>query len=115
MTPAPETPAPEPQRSPDRDGPNSEGVAGPADVAARVGLAPGERYRCDDCGNLTRFDILVSERSRRFWHPDLGGAGRIEQEDVRTTVESVTCRWCGGDRVLVEPVPGSGETTPDRA
>ena len=66
----------------------------PADLAA--GLAPGQRYRCAGCGNLTRFDVVSTERVRRFWHVDLSGAGGAEEtEALEETVESVTCRWCG--------------------
>ena len=65
-----------------------------ADVAA--GLEPGQRYRCAACGNLTRFDVLSTERVRRFWHVDLSGSGVAEHvEPLEVTVESVTCRWCG--------------------
>ena len=61
-----------------------------------VGLRPGTRYRCDGCGNLTRFDVETVERVRRFWHADLAGHGQIEEEQ-RASIEvvGVTCRWCG--------------------
>ena len=36
-------------------------------------LAPGWRYRCDACGNVTRFDVVESARTRRYVHFDLGG------------------------------------------
>ena len=71
-----------------------------------TGLEPGTRYRCDGCGNLTRFDIETTERVRRFWHVDLGGEGQVEEEVRDVEVESVTCRWCGhGTRVDVEVAP----------
>lgn len=79
-------------------------VAGHADV----GLPAGSRYRCEACGNLTRFDVRVTERARRFWHAELSGEGRIESvADRDLVVDEVQCRWCGHGRgVVVEPVPG---------
>ena len=67
------------------------------------GLKPGNRFRCDACGNLTRFDVDVTERQRRYWHADLGGEGQVEaSETVAQTVNAVTCRWCGSsDRIQV--------------
>ena len=78
-----------------------------ADLAR--GLDIGSRFRCDACGNVTRFDVVERLRVRRFHHFDLGGVGRVEEEDVlERSVESVTCRWCGrGDAVSVEAVPGT--------
>lgn len=55
----------------------------------------GERWRCAHCGNLTRFDVVRSRRTREFWHADLSGVAVVEEEVVlEETVESVTCRWC---------------------
>lgn len=81
---------------------------GQQDLAA--GLAPGSRYRCEGCGNVTRFDVVASARTRRYHHYDLGGTGRVEDEEVlEERVESVTCRWCGrDDAVRVEPAPAAG-------
>lgn len=60
-----------------------------------VGLRPGTRYRCGACGNLTRFDVDSVEQIRRFWHADLAGVGRVEEEErTEVTVTKVTCRWC---------------------
>jgi hypothetical protein len=39
------------------------------------GLEPGARFRCDGCGNVTRFDVVATVRTRRFHHFDLGGEG----------------------------------------
>ena len=35
------------------------------------------RYRCSGCGNLTRFDVVVTRRTRAFHHfiPSSLGAG----------------------------------------
>jgi hypothetical protein len=74
------------------------------------GLEPGARFRCDGCGNVTRFDVVATTRTRRFHHFDLGGAGHVEEEELLAQeVESVTCRWCGrADAVQVETAPAAG-------
>ncbi len=57
---------------------------------------PDQRWRCGGCGNLTRFDVTRTRRTREFWHFDLAGDHRVEETEVRDeTVEQVTCRWCG--------------------
>lgn len=78
------------------------------DLAA--GLAPGQRYRCEGCGNVTRFDVESVERVRRYWHADLAGVGVVEEEErLEVTPTAVTCRWCGsGDAIEVVDVPGAG-------
>lgn len=77
------------------------------DLAA--GLEPGNRFRCTGCGNLTRFDVVARERTRRFVHQELAGHGEVDDEEVlERTVESVTCRWCDRDDAIeVEPVAGT--------
>jgi len=77
-------------------------------AASIVGLAPGTRYRCSACGNLTRFDVETAERVRRFWHVDLAGMGSVDEEDRHdVSVLSVTCRWCGAsDTVETVATPG---------
>ena len=59
------------------------------------------RYRCRACGNLTRFDVTSTSRTRAFHHYSLGGELTIEQsETLSETIEEVSCRWCGnGDSV----------------
>ncbi|MFC4786591.1 hypothetical protein ACT8ZV_19105 [Nocardioides sp. MAHUQ-72] len=72
------------------------------------------RWRCSGCGNLTRFDVARSRRTREFWHFDLAGDHRVEEtEVVAEAVTSVVCRWCGRDDAVevvprVELVDGSG-------
>lgn len=75
------------------------------------GLEPGKRWRCDGCGNLTRFDVESTERVRRFWHLDLGGEAVAESEEqLEVTVSAVTCRWCGSrDAIRVVDAPGAGD------
>ena len=54
------------------------------------------RYRCAACGNLTRFDVTSSRRTRAFHHFTVGGELQIEDTEVLDeVVESVACRWCG--------------------
>jgi len=54
------------------------------------------RYRCSACGNLTRFDVVTTRRSRAFHHYSIGGEVTIEDEEVLDeTVDEVSCRWCG--------------------
>jgi hypothetical protein len=68
------------------------------------------RWRCAHCGNLTRFDVVRSARTREFWHLDMSGAPTIEEREVLAeNVEQVVCRWCGaGDRVEIVPRPEFG-------
>lgn len=55
------------------------------------------RYRCAGCGNLTRFDVVETRRTRSFHHYTVGGELTIESQDIiEATVESVTCHWCSG-------------------
>lgn len=70
-----------------------------------VGLDPGHRFRCAACGNLTRFDVEVTERVRRYWHVDLAGSGHAEDEEaLARTVERVSCRWCASEKAI-EVIP----------
>jgi hypothetical protein len=63
------------------------------------------RYRCGACGNVTRFDVLATRRTRAFHHYSIGGDLEIEEEEVlEERVEQVTCRWCSasGDKIQIE-------------
>ena len=61
------------------------------------------RYRCDACGNLTRFDVTVSQTTKAFHHFTVGGELVIEDEEVLFRhVDDVVCRWCGHGRSVVE-------------
>src|SRR3954469_17986997 len=54
------------------------------------------RYRCTSCGNLTRFDVTSTRRTRAFHHYTVGGELAVEDEQVLDeTIESIECRWCG--------------------
>jgi hypothetical protein len=74
------------------------------------------RWRCSQCGNLTRFDVVRTTRLKQYWHVDLSGEPAVDSEEVLADVlESVTCRWCGSGTAIEmvarpEPVgldPGS--------
>jgi hypothetical protein len=61
------------------------------------------RYRCDGCGNLTRFDVTISQQTKSFHHYTVGGELVVEDEEVLSRqVDSVVCRWCGHGRSVVE-------------
>jgi hypothetical protein len=63
------------------------------------------RFRCTQCGNLTRFDVEETRRTRSFHHFTLGGELTIEEQEVLSAyVERVTCRWCGSSEAI-ERVP----------
>ena len=69
------------------------------------------RYRCASCGNLTRFDVVATVRTKAFHHYTVGGQLSIEDSEVLAeTIESVRCRWCDApDSVELVPRPdGSG-------
>lgn len=65
------------------------------------------RWRCRQCGNLTRFDVTRTRRVREFVHAELSGETRVEESEVLSdVVEHVGCRWCGAvDNVEVVPRP----------
>ena len=60
-------------------------------------------YRCEACGNKTRFDVFESKRVRAFHHFTLAGEDTIEEEEVLDrTVEKIVCRWCGSSDAITE-------------
>jgi hypothetical protein len=74
------------------------------------------RWRCGQCGNLTRFDVTRTVRSREYVHVDLAGQATVEEREVLAeTVERVLCRWCQrADTVVIVPRPDAGlSTAPD--
>jgi hypothetical protein len=63
-------------------------------------------YRCDACGNKTRFDVFETKRVRAFHHYTLGGDLTVEEEEVLGhEVERIVCRWCGSSEAVVESAP----------
>jgi hypothetical protein len=76
----------------------------------------GDRYRCAACGNLTRFDVVSTSRTRAFHHYSVAGDLTIEDVEVLDEqVEAVTCRWCGatGDRIETVPTDAPAEAGVD--
>lgn len=68
-------------------------------------LSSTTRWRCAQCGNLTRFDVIRRTRMREFVHLDLAGEPRVEESEVLDeTVEQVRCRWCASTE-SIEVVP----------
>lgn len=72
------------------------------------------RYRCTACGNLTRFEVTVTRRTRAFHHYTIGGELSVEDAEVLAEdVESVVCRWCGTATNVIEVDATSLETGAD--
>ncbi|HEV8681262.1 MAG TPA: hypothetical protein VGS09_00590 [Actinomycetota bacterium] len=78
------------------------------------------RFRCSSCGNLTRFDVYETRRTRAYHHFTLGGDLSIEEEEVlQAERDRVTCRWCGSSDAIeelpvAEEVPiEAGSPTPE--
>jgi hypothetical protein len=74
------------------------------------------RYRCTACGNLTRFDVTATRRTRAFWHYTVAGELSVEEEQVLdAVVEAVVCRWCSARGPAIEeiPLPGPGDVEGD--
>ena len=70
------------------------------------------RYRCTACGNVTRFDVTATRRTRAFHHFTTGGDLTVEDEVVLAEeVESVSCRWCGSPKA-VEPLVEGDDPAP---
>ncbi len=60
------------------------------------------RYRCNACGNLTRFDVVATRRTRSYYHFSVGGELTIEDEHVVSEqIDEVSCRWCGSPDAVV--------------
>ena len=72
------------------------------------------RFRCSACGNLTRFDVVASRRTRAFHHFSVAGELTVEDEEVLDeSIEAVSCRWCGASGDAIEQVAVDART--DRA
>lgn len=61
------------------------------------------RFQCEQCGNLTRFEVLSEKKSKAFYHYSLGGELKVENEEiVDCKILSVICMWCGHGRAVKE-------------
>ncbi len=70
--------------------------------------SPVVRYRCAACGNLTRFDVVVTRTERAYHHYTIGGELHVEdRETLSEHVEEVSCRWCGHGRAIERLGPAS--------
>lgn len=86
--------------------------AGRAEVGRLGDVA--DRYRCTACGNLTRFDVVTTRRTRAFHHYTVGGELTIEDEEVLDErVDEVVCRWCGHGAAVERLGDGAGAPVPD--
>jgi hypothetical protein len=66
------------------------------------------RYRCAACGNLTRFDVVTTRRTRAFHHYSVGGELSVEDVEVLDeSVEEVSCRWCGHGNAVEQITDGA--------
>lgn len=74
------------------------------------------RYRCAACGNLTRFDVVTTRRTRAFHHYTVGGELEVEDEELLDEhVESVSCRWCdhgGSVEAIADDVSAEADGRP---
>ena len=83
----------------------STAAAGSFAHPVTIGRVPSTRYRCNACGNLTRFDVVASRRTRAFHHYSIAGELTVEEEEVLDErVEQVTCRWCNASGDAIERV-----------
>jgi hypothetical protein len=74
------------------------------------------RYRCTACGNLTRFDVTSTRRTKAFHHYSVGGELSIEDPEVLfEEVEAVECRWCGSAANVVELSASEARAAADEA
>lgn len=86
-------------------------VAPARSAGSRVAGVASPRYRCAACGNVTRFDVTMTRRTRSFYHFTVGGDLTVEDEQVLSeSVEQISCRWCGSG-YAVETVSGEPESS----
>lgn len=74
------------------------------------------RWRCTQCGNLTRFDVVRTRQTREYWHFDLEGESVVEVQDVVSEdVADVLCRWCqtgAAVELVARPAAGGPSVEP---
>lgn len=69
------------------------------------------RYRCTACGNLTRFDVTSTTRTKAFHHYTVGGELVVEDPEVLDErIEEVVCRWCGTGSSVVPVDPEEADS-----
>ena len=61
------------------------------------------RYRCTACGNLTRFDVTTTRRTKAYHHYTVGGDLEVENVEVLDeSIDLVECRWCATSDHVIE-------------
>jgi hypothetical protein len=71
---------------------------------------PVKRYRCTACGNLTRFDVTSTRRTRAFHHYSVSGKLTIDENEILSEeIEDVSCRWCGNSSAVVDHASGEDD------
>ena len=76
------------------------------------------RYRCTACGNLTRFDVVATRRTREFHHYGLDGELSVEESELLSeTIDDVSCRWCASSKAVevLPPADDVAGTAPGQA
>lgn len=69
-----------------------------------------KRYRCTACGNITRFDVTSTRRTRAFHHFSVSGELTIDDSELlNEEIEEVSCRWCGNGSAVIEYASGEGD------
>lgn len=64
------------------------------------------RYRCSNCGNLTRFDVTTTRTVKAFHHYSVGGELEVEEPEVLAeSIDDVVCRWCNSGAGVEELPP----------
>jgi len=60
-------------------------------------------YRCQQCGNKTRFDVYDTVSRRRFEHANFAGEVEIDEEEILDrSIQRVVCRWCDSSEEVIE-------------
>ncbi len=74
------------------------------------------RYRCTACGNLTRFDVIATRRTKEFHHFSVGGELTVEDAELLDErVDRIECRWCGAGAEAIEELDAGAVRAPERA
>lgn len=81
-----------------------------SETPQETGTRARTRFRCGACGNLTRFDVVETRRTRSYYHYTVAGEVTVEDEEVLALDrETVTCRWCGSADSIEEIPVGEAE------
>jgi len=67
------------------------------------------RWRCGACGNLTRFDVTTTRRTKAFHHFTVGGELTVEDEETLGELTRLDCDLAQG-YYLARPAPAAALT-----